>query len=125
MTVARLSFTTSFSIGALFGADFLSAAGRERFNLVFLDIYMGNEKGMDMVQKLHHFDADYLLVFTTSSTDYALDGFRVQTFHYLVKPCTEADLTALFDEIIKRLPTDDRYIEVNIAGSSIHLRLMP
>ena len=67
------------------GADFLSAAGRERFGLVFLDIYMGNENGVDTAWALRRFDADCLLVFTTTSADHALDGFRVRAFHYLVK----------------------------------------
>lgn len=104
------------------GADFLSAAGRERFGLVFLDIYMGNENGVDTAWALRRFDADCLLVFTTTSADHALDGFRVRAFHYLVKPCTEADLAALFDEIVKRLPAGDRYIEVNTAGGPVRLR---
>lgn len=104
------------------GTDFLSAAGKERFDLVFLDIYMGNENGVDTAQELRRLDADCLLVFTTSSADHALDGFRVRAFHYLVKPCSEADLAALFDEIVKRLPTDDRYIRVNAAGGPVRLR---
>lgn len=104
------------------GADFLAAAGKERFDLVFLDIYMENENGVDTAEALRRFDGDCLLVFTTTSTDHALDGFRVRAFHYLIKPCTKADLTALFDEIIKRLPADDRYIEVNAAGGPVRLR---
>ena len=119
--VARLSLdSVTFEYAS--GADFLAAAKKERFDLVFLDIYMGNENGVDTAQALRRFYPDCLLVFTTTSTDHALDGFRVRAFHYLVKPCTEADLAALFDEIIKRLPADDRYIEVNAAGGPIRLR---
>lgn len=104
------------------GADFLDAAGKERFDLVFLDIYMGDENGVDTAQALRRFDADCLLVFTTTSADHALDGFRVRAFHYLVKPCTDTDLAALFDEIVRRFPVDDRYIEVNAAGGPVRLR---
>lgn len=105
------------------GADFLSAAGKERFDLVFLDIYMNNENGVDTAKELRRFDTDCLIVFTTTSTDHALDGFRVRAFHYLVKPCTGADLAALFDEIIKRLPETDRYIKVDTPGGAVRLRL--
>ena len=116
--VARLSLdSVTFEYAS--GADFLAAAKKERFDLVFLDIYMGNENGVDTAQALRRFDPDCLLVFTTTSTDHALDGFRVRAFHYLVKPCTEADLAALFDEIIKRLPADDRYIEVKIGRAHV------
>ncbi len=105
------------------GAGFLSAAGKKRFDLVFLDIYMGNENGVDTSKALRRFDTDCLIVFTTTSTDHALDGFRVRAFHYLVKPYTDADLAALFDEIVKRLPEADRYIEVDTPGGTVRLRL--
>lgn len=118
--LARLSLDAVI-LGFSSGADFLAAAGKERFDLVFLDIYMGNENGVDTAQALRRFDADCMLVFTTASTDHALDGFRVRALHYLVKPCTEADLSALFDEIVKRLPSEDRYIEVNAAGCPVRL----
>ena len=104
------------------GAAFLTAAGRERFDLVFLDIYMGNENGMDTANHLRRFDSDCLLVFTTTSPDHALEGFRVRALHYLVKPYQEADLAALFDEIIKRFSITDRYIEINATGGTHRLR---
>ncbi len=104
------------------GKAFLSAAKIDKFDLIFLDIYMKNENGVDTAKTLRGFDTDCLLVFITSSTDHALDGFRVRAFHYLVKPYTDADLTALFDEIVKRLPNHDRYIEISSTGSTIRLR---
>ncbi len=105
------------------GADFLSAAGKEGFDMVFLDIYMDNENGVDTAEALRRFDTDCLIVFTTTSTDHALDGFRVRAFHYLVKPYSDEVLAALFDEIVKRLPEADRYIEVDAAGGVVRLRL--
>ena len=101
--LARLSLDTIIFDFAS-GADFLSAAGKERFDLVFLDIYMKGQNGVDTAEMLRRFDTDCLLVFITTSTDHALDGFRVRAFHYLVKPYTDSDLSTLFDEIIKRFP---------------------
>lgn len=118
--LARLSLDTIIFDFAS-GADFLSAAGKERFDLVFLDIYMKGENGVDTAEMLRRFDTDCLLVFITTSTDHALDGFRVRAFHYLVKPYTDADLSTLFDEIIKRFPAEDRYIEVNTTDGIVRL----
>ena len=104
------------------GTTFLLAAGEERFDLVFLDIYLEQENGVDTARELRRFDPDCILVFLTTSADHALDGFRVRAFHYLVKPCADGELAALFDEIIKRFPVPDRYIEVNTAGGPVRLR---
>lgn len=119
--LARLSLD-AIVLGFDSGADFLAAVREERFDLVFLDIYMGSENGIDTAEALRRFDADCLLVFTTTSPDHALDGFRVRAFHYLVKPYTAADLSALFDEIAKRFPVQDRYIEVSATGGAIRIR---
>ena len=105
------------------GPDFLSDARKEHFDLVFLDIYMGSENGVDMAEQLRRFDKDCLLVFTTVSPDHALDGFRVRALHYLGKPYKETDLAALFDEIAKHFPIMDKYIEINAAGGIVRLRL--
>ena len=104
------------------GRAFLSAAGRERFDLVFLDIYMENENGVDTARQLRAFDRDCLLVFTTTSSDHALEGFQVRAMHYLVKPYSDEDLAALLDEIARRLPAPDRYIEANAVGGKVRLR---
>ena len=104
------------------GTAFLPAAREEQFDLVFLDIYLEQENGVDTAKELRLFDPDCILVFLTTSTDHALDGFRVRAFHYLVKPYTDGELTALFDEIIKRFPVPDRYIEVNTADGPVRLR---
>lgn len=121
MQTARLSLDAAVSCYAS-GTDFLVCAGKEHFDLVFLDIYMENENGVDTADRLRSFDPDCLLVFTTTSPDHALDGFRVRALHYLVKPYQEAELAALFDEIVKRFPMTDKYIEISAAGGSIRLR---
>lgn len=118
---ARLSLDAAISCYAS-GTDFLDAAGKEHFDLVFLDIYMGNENGVDTAKHLRCFDPDCLLVFTTTSPDHALEGFRVRALHYLVKPYEETELAALFNEIVKRFPITDRYIEINTTGGIVRLR---
>lgn len=105
------------------GASFLCAAEKRRFDLVFLDIYMEQDHGVDTARSLRQFNTDCLLVFTTVSADHALDGFRVRALQYFVKPYTEKDLAALFNEIIKRLPASEPYMEVNTAGGATRLKL--
>ena len=41
---------------------------------------------------------------------------------YLVKPFTEADIGALTDELLARVPQPDKYMELKVEGSEIHLR---
>ena len=92
------------------------------FTAAFLDIYMDGMTGMEAAKKLRKTNTDCLLVFTTTSTDHALEGFQVRALHYLVKPFTEADIDALTDELLARVPQPDKYMELKVEGSEIHLR---
>lgn len=90
------------------GEIFLEATRKAPFTAAFLDIYMDGMTGMEAAKKLRKTDTDCLLVFITTSTDHALEGFQVRALHYLVKPFTEADIDALTDELLARIPQPDK-----------------
>ena len=92
------------------GEDFLIAAKERPFTVVFLDIYMSGANGIETARELRTFDSDALLIFTTTSTDHALDGFKVRAMHYLVKPYPENEISDLIDEVLSRIPDSGKYI---------------
>ena len=99
------------------GEAFLAAENEQRFSAAFLDIYMEGLSGMEAAKELRKTDADCLLVFTTTSTDHALEGFQVRALHYLVKPFSEAELSALLDEMLSKLPRPEPILTVKVDGS--------
>lgn len=105
------------------GTAFLEAAGQNPFQVVFLDIYMDTVDGIQTAEQLRTFDRNCLLIFTTTSTDHALDGFRVRALHYLVKPYSEEELSRLFEEILQRLPAPAKYITIKTGRENVRLRL--
>lgn len=103
------------------GEDFLAAAKERPFTVSFLDIYMEGANGIETAKELRKTDSECLLVFTTTSTDHALDGFKVRAMHYLVKPYQEADISDLIGEILARIPDSGKYIDVKISGSNVQV----
>ena len=59
------------------GEDFLEAAKQRPFPVVFLDIYMSGISGMEVAKALRREGSKCQIVFTTTSTDHALEGFKV------------------------------------------------
>ena len=104
------------------GGTFLAAEKERRFTAAFLDIYMEGMSGMDAARELRKEDADCLIVFTTTSTDHALEGFQVRALHYLVKPFSETDLSGLLDEMLAKLPRPEPVLTVKVSGSDVRLR---
>ncbi len=103
------------------GEAFLAAEKEQRFTAAFLDIYMDGMSGMDAARELRKMDTDCMLVFTTTSTDHALEGFQVRAMHYLVKPFSAEELKRLTDEMLARMPYPDKYMELKVGGSDIRL----
>ena len=99
------------------GETFLTSAKECPFTVVFLDIYMNGANGIDIAKELRRSDTDCLLIFTTTSTDHALEGFQVRALHYLVKPYSENDISALADEILSRIPDSGKYIDIKVNGN--------
>ena len=104
------------------GEAFLAAEKERRFTAAFLDIYMNGMSGMDAAKELRKTDTDCLLIFTTTSTDHALEGFQVRALHYLVKPFSEAELSGLLDEMLAKLPRPEPVLPVKVSGSDVRLR---
>lgn len=61
----------------------LREVNEKRPDVVFLDIDMPNLDGIEFKKLIH---PDIRVVFTTGSTDYALDAFEISAFDYLLKP---------------------------------------
>ena len=103
------------------GESFLAAEKKQRFTAAFLDIYMDGMSGMEAAKELRKTDTSCLLVFTTTSADHALEGFQVRALHYLVKPFSESELSALLDEMLAKLPRPEPFLTVKVGGSDVRL----
>lgn len=104
----KLSFTVSSFAG---GEQFLALPAGS-FDLVFLDIYMSGLTGMETAKLFRQKDDRALLVFVTTSSDFAVDSFRVRAFDYLLKPYSYEQFAEIMSLCEKALAKSVRYIEV-------------
>ena len=83
------------------GEDFLTdcSGGQKQYDLILLDIMMDGIDGMALARKIRETDKNAVIIFVTSSPEYALQGYDVNALHYLVKP--------LDGSVLERLITSD------------------
>ncbi len=67
-----------------------------------MDIYLGDENGLDIVREMQMLSPDTQVIFSTVSTDHAVEAFGVNAIGYLVKPYSEADIVKAFARAIVR-----------------------
>lgn len=74
-----------------------------QFDVLFLDIYLGGQTGIEAAREIRRKDPECLLIFTTSSQDHALEGYSVRALHYLIKPVTQSGVEEALDRVLHQL----------------------
>lgn len=58
-------------------------------DIYYLDMLMPDKTGIDLAKLIREKNAESIIIFTTSSKDYAMEAFDVHASRYLVKPFNE------------------------------------
>ena len=88
------------------GEDFLNVYKKGMFDLIFMDIYMKQLTGVEVVTKIREQDDSVLIAFTTTSLDHTLEGYRLDVAKYLEKPVRSEPINALLR--LAKLKSEDR-----------------
>lgn len=80
------------------GDALLSQMSIVHMDIIFLDIIMPLQNGMDIAKELRHNDNVVQIIFLTSSPEFALDSYEVKAKGYLLKPITYEKLKETLDE---------------------------
>lgn len=84
------------------GEDLLAdvTEGYERFDLVFLDIYMDGITGVETARRLRAAKDRTPIVFLTTSPNFGVEAFEVEAAGYLLKPAGREKLSALLGKVL-------------------------
>ena len=80
----------------------LESASRESFDLVLLDLCLGEANGLDLLPKLLALQPNLAVVIITASPELgsALDAFELGAADYIPKPFTPAEIRRVVDRIL-------------------------
>lgn len=59
---------------------------KANYDLIFMDIKLPLMSGMEAAERLRKIDRSVTLVFVTNMVQYAIEGYAVQAFDYILKP---------------------------------------
>ncbi|KIR02582.1 Two-component response regulator [Lachnospiraceae bacterium TWA4] len=69
------------------------------YRIIFLDIYIDHENGIDIARYIRQFDENVTIVFCTTSNEFAMQSYEVNASYYLQKPLTEENITFMLQRI--------------------------
>lgn len=73
----------------------------ECYDIIFMDIYIGNELGINVAKQLRELGYENILIFSTITDEYAVEGYSVKASGYLVKPYSQSGISAVLDGILQ------------------------
>jgi len=71
-----------------------------RYDILFLDVLMPGETGIDAAAEIRNYDNNVKIVFLTSSAEYAVQSYTVGAYFYQLKPIWEESFFRLMDSAI-------------------------
>ena len=85
------------------GQALLNAMYDETFDLYLLDIVMPEMDGIDLGMELRKSDENGVIIYLTTSPDFALQGYQTKAASYLLKPVRENELFRALDDAFKAI----------------------
>lgn len=73
------------------------------FDLLYLDIQMPEQDGMELAQKIRKRDRECIIIFVTAFDKYVFDSFEVGALDYLCKPIDDTKFCKALDRAIDRI----------------------
>lgn len=98
------------------GEAFLEVYEPGCYDIIFFDIYMGGITGMETASLVYEKDKNCRLVFFSSSSDYAVDSYKVRAAYYLMKPLNYEALALALDCFTRELLEAGRGLKVTVKG---------
>ena len=74
------------------------------YDIIFMDIRMPYMNGMDAAHRLRALDQKVILIFVTSLTQYAIEGYEVNALSYIVKPVKYYDFALKLSRAVSKVP---------------------
>lgn len=87
-------------------------------HLVFLDIEMPEEKGLELFNYI--IEPDFHTVITTAFRDYALNAFKLPCIDYLLKPINPAELKTAIEKVQKAIKLKHKTLQLQDNSIFLH-----
>ena len=94
--------------------DFLKTYRKGEFQIVFLDICMGEMTGLDLADRIRKGDRDISIIFMSTTRDFVFKSFPFQPKGYLCKPFEYAAFTEVMERTLSDFSAEEKFLKISI-----------
>ncbi len=96
-------YRREFNVYSFSDGDEITSDYEAKYDIIFLDIEMKRLDGMTAAHKIREFDQDVIIIFITNMAKYAISGYSVGAFSFLLKPLPYFAFSQELTKCIERL----------------------
>ena len=94
-----------------------------QYDILLLDIQMKHLDGMSAAEKIRKQDSDVVIIFITTTVQYAVQGYSVGALGYVLKPVPYTALEQLLDKAIQRVKAKKEHVYIRVSVDDQQIRL--
>lgn len=102
-------------------AENLLKSNWQKFHILFLDVVMGQQDGIQAAVQIRRKNPDVSIIFVSAFLDYATMGYQVKASAYLLKNNLAATLSSAMDAVLAERKLAQDTIEISANGCTIPL----
>ena len=102
-------YNESFSFAIFNNAETFLKNYKKEYSVVLMDINLPGMNGMECVKKLREIDDTVLVVFVTNLSQFAVDGYEVKAFDFVVKPISYYNFSLKLKRALSHLSSLNNY----------------
>ena len=95
------------------------------YDIIFMDILMPMMNGMDAARILREKDEKVMVIFVTNMQQYAIQGYEVGAFDFILKPVSYPEFKLKFTRALNKLMPQKKTASILIKSDSGMVRLTP
>jgi DNA-binding LytR/AlgR family response regulator len=79
----------------------------QKFSIILLDMQLAELDGIQTAEIIRKYDKDSIIIIITSIIEYAVDGYSVNAYDFILKPVEENKFVKVFRSAIKKIQTEN------------------
>ena len=89
-----------FDVKTFFTCNQILNNYNNNFDIIFMDIELPDGNGLETIRKIREVDKNVIVIFVTNMAQYAVKGYEVRAFDFIVKPVTSYNFYIKLDNIL-------------------------
>lgn len=109
----------SMNVQLLTDVNAMSAGELTKFDILFLDIDLGDKNGIELARIMREHNSEAVLILVTNFSEYAPEGYEVDAFRYLPKTDLDRKLPSYFSDALTVYRIRKKKVDIFCEGESM------